>query len=370
MQYYAKKIAEKGFVYEMQHAGFKAKLMRAPRLKDIGRAHGLPAGDPIPVFPIAALPGAPADWVRGPGTYVCPVDSDWGLWFDWTSNDHLNTAVLPSVKGMNPITGQKLESLRLEEYSDRCPVHDEPFAHDNLCEKCGYKWPPQGFVSAPNILWFDGFRVGDKVRQFFFSEDEKRDIASLVIGKENTVPAFGFAFYRPKNPRTPPPSPIRARAVKDFGCFGGVKIGSYYSGPKYGTPISAQSMNVHGTVTVCDTADIAREGAITQCYAAMAAPMADCAAAEESVFTSADVSMEREVKTSGLIKDVSVGAGAEIQELVRDSLGVKGWQEEPAALIRLYFCFETQFNDIVKKSGRVKEMVSRAEGYLKGLPVG
>ena len=32
--------------------GFNASLMRAPRLKDNGMAHGLPTGQQMPVFPV------------------------------------------------------------------------------------------------------------------------------------------------------------------------------------------------------------------------------------------------------------------------------------------------------------------------------
>jgi len=68
---------------------------------------------------------------------------------------------------------------------------------------------------------------------------------------------------------------------------------------------------------------------------------------------------------------VSVGAGAEIdQKLQMDSLGVEGWQEEPGAIIRLYFAFEEQFLDIVHSAGGIAKLEGEKEGYLKGLPVG
>ena len=79
------KEANKSAVTVMEHAGFKARIMKARRLTGEG-VHGLPSGSPIDVFPIASLPGCPEGWVKEAGTYVCPVSSDWGLWFDWTLN--------------------------------------------------------------------------------------------------------------------------------------------------------------------------------------------------------------------------------------------------------------------------------------------
>jgi len=346
MKFFAKEIAKSGYVFRMEHAGFMASLMCAPRLEDTGRACDLPPGEPIPVFPLAALPGAPEGWVREVGSYVCPVDADWGLWFDWTMNDKMNTAVVPSVKGMNPITGQKLEGLSLSEYSDKCPVHGEPFTHGNFCEKCGYDWPPQNYICAPNTLWWDGFRQPDgKVRQFFFTADESRDVASLVIGKENTVPAFGFGFFRPKNPRTAPKTTYRSSVMdfgeSSFGSFcnaGDVVYGCSNSTLDYSEP--------DGLCMSClDGAEVASKG-ITRGF------------------------VNSQSVRKQPVASVSVGAGAEIsQELNRDSLGVDGWQPEAAATIRLYFCFREQFMSIVNNGG-VKTFSSDPAGFMKNVPVG
>jgi hypothetical protein len=367
MEYYAKKFAPKGYVLRMEHAGFKASLMRAPKLEDRGYAHRLPQGDPIPVFPLAALPGAPEGWVREAGSYVCPVDANWGLWFDWTMNDEMNTAVVPSCKGMNPITGQKLEGLGLEEYSDKCPVHKEPFAHGNYCEKCGYEWPPQNYVCSPNTLWWDGFRQPDgKVRQFFFSEDESKDIASLVIGKENTVPAFGFGFFRPKNPRTAPKMSFRGGDFHSKGFshhIGGQSLMGCMEEPM-GCSIDMASSDDTGPAHVYYASSVCN-----------AAPTASCAPKAGGVIRSRGMPMRMKAASPApvkaqAVKAVSVGAGAEIaQNLVRDNLGMANWLPEAAGTIRLYFCFQPQFEHIVNNGG-VKEFEKSKEGFLKGLPVG
>ena len=371
--YYAQRIAKQGWVMEMEHAGFKAQLMMAERLSDSDRSYGLPPGDPIPVFPIATLPGAPKEWVREAGTYVCPVDVEKGLWFDWTHNDQLNTAVIPSVKGMNPITGQKIENLRLEQYADKCPVHDKPFAHGRLCEECGYEWPPQNYVCAPNTLWWDGWRQSDgTVRQFFFTDEEKRDIASLIIGKENTVPAFGFAFYRPKNPRSYPRQVMRGSG------FGGQSL----MGSKTCNAISVYSQKISdkswqpqessGSPSYDKTAGMASGGVQCNLGAGLNDQNQDTLdhygddVVGESLFALDELPEPTPRKT----KDVAVGAGAKIDQVLEDdSLGLDGWQEKETAAIRLYFCFEKQFAQIVKKGG-VKELASNPAGYLDKLPIG
>ncbi len=373
--YYALKTAPKGHTTQMRNGRFTASLERARRLKDIGRAHGLPAGTPVPVYPIDALPGAPESWVREPGCYVCPVESGWGLWFDWTNNDKLNTAILPSVKGMNPITGQKLDDLSLHQYKERCPVHDMPFKGDErLCEECGYKWPPQSYVASPNVLWWDGFRTPDgKVRQFFFSEEEIRDVASAVIGKENTVPAFGFAFFEPKKRREPPP---RSRITRSLGfsphSFGGYQGGLTKKG-LIGTSTSwkggyGTSMGYSANVDVNNEL----QNFVYAAACSAPAPTEHGLVADQEELCG-NIEFPLDIHTDSLEavkKDVAVGAGAEInQDLSPDPLAPTDWKEEPSAIIRLYFVFEPEFNDIVKRGG-IKNLDGDPEGFLKGIPVG
>lgn len=212
--------------------GKKAVIKLTPRLNGEDSFH-LPPGRAARVFLVDSLPGCPEDWVRGEGSYVVPIHPDVAFWFDWTQNDHLNTAVLSSVKGLNPITGLKIDGIKLEKYKEKCPVHNEPFNHGRYCSKCDYKWPAQSYVSSPNTLWWDGFRQPDgTVRQFFFSEEVERDVAAACLGGEqNTVPAFGFAFFEPKVRRaTPPPPQYRPNSPMSFLGIKGFSGESGYSG--------------------------------------------------------------------------------------------------------------------------------------------
>ena len=364
---YASQIASeqkktKSIVREMECGGFKASLMRANRLTGDG-LHGLPPGSKVGVFPIAALPGCPEGWVRATGTYVCPVDVSWGLWFDWTMNDRYNTAIIPSVKGMNPITGQKIDHIGMEQYRDKCPIHNTEFSHDRYCEKCDYKWPPQNYVCYPDTLWWDGFRSPDgSVRQFFFTEDEKRDIASLVIGKENTVPAFGFVFYRTKVQRNiTPPNEARGSIL-----VGGNSWCSEWSkNVKYGvggSSAGAAPLVSYNSNHFYDADEITCNVSVQH--------VNSCKNYLRSMDTEHKTSGEISIPPQQEIKEVSVGGGARInQSLTVDPLALDGWCEKEAALIRLYFVFEPQFREIVEKGG-IKDVSGTGTGYLSGLPLG
>jgi hypothetical protein len=379
----------------MVHKGFRAVLRQTKKLNDIGRPHGLPPGTPVPVYPVEALPGCPDTWVREAGSYVCPVSTDWGLWFDWTANDEINTAVVSSVKGMNPITGQKMEDINLHRYVEKCPVHNCDFVGDRLCPKCEYKWPPQNYVSSPKTLWWDGFRQPDgTVRQFFFSEDEKRDIASLVIGKENTVPAFGFVFYEPKERRIGPDvyrgsaGPTGhtgpAGSIGHTGHIGPIGPFDKYTYPAIKTAFpkitwegSSSSSSLSGPEPICAEPhddfdiddDLDDDG--SPCYAFASSDIVKTSGVMGFAPEPSDFAPRTMVRSMSMAppKSVSVGAGAEIrQNLIEDNHALTEWKEKPSAMIRLYFVFKEQFEQIVDKG--VKDLSGSKEGYLKDLPVG
>ncbi len=88
------------------------------------------------------------------------------------SHDH-HVAIVLSVQGVNPITGQQTKKLRLEQYREKCPVHDCEFGHDRFCKECEYKWPAQNYLTTTSTpsgqLWIDGWRAQDgKIAGFLF----------------------------------------------------------------------------------------------------------------------------------------------------------------------------------------------------------
>lgn len=361
-----KKLSEVS-VSVLEYSGYKARIMEAELLKGKHR-HGLPPGMAIDCIPLACLPGCPENWVRQNGSYVVPVKADKGLWFDWTLNDEFTTAVIPSVKGMNPITGMKIESLAMEQYRDKCPIHDVSLTHGNFCEKCGFNFPHQNYVhGVGQKLWLDGFIQPDgTVRQFYFTEDELRDVASHVIGKENTVPAFGFAFYRYMKEvvrpvetyrtsgyfkcKSSPGAATKGTTTTDWGTVGSDWVP--YDWKKctltISNPYKVKCMSLNSTVqeSVCYSADTIK------------------------VLSEEEGRALRPQFYEQAQKEVSIGAGSLItQSVTVDMRPLEDYHKEPQAVMRIYFVFEPQLLEIVERGG-IKKIESSTEGYLKGVPVG
>jgi hypothetical protein len=403
----------------MEYKGFTAQIMKAQRLTG-DHVHSLPPGSSIDVYPVDMFNEPLPHWIKGQGNYVVPVQPDWGLWFNWTKNDSLNTSVMPTVKGMNPVTGQKTEGYGLERYENKCPVHNIEFKEGRFCEECNYKWPPQNYVAAPNRLWWDGFRTSDgNVRQFFFTEDLAKSIPENVIGKHNTVPAFGFAFYKTKKTRGNPLGNSRGGGWK-CGEISGVSItnskwssgSSGYTTVSHGlsgtltghTPIGSYTSNsLNSQLDALANQHLGKAHKISEpdiedaCYMVCSGtapcgidPLSQSALSNgiNSAFNISDFDqcqesiqpdsgsrgsrkISKKIKTSASLAtaEVGIGAGAQIhQDLLVDPLKLEDWQEEPTAVMRLYFVFMDQFN-ILKNKG-FKDLTGSREGFLSNMPVG
>lgn len=353
---YAVKIAPKHQT-TMICKGFQAQLMYTQRLKEIGRPHSLPLGSPLPVYHVDSFPACPKEWIRGSGNYVCPVATDIGLWFNFTMND-ADVAVLASVKGMNPITGQKLDALRLERYNETCPKHKIPFQGDRFCPECNYKWPPQSYIAWPNTLWWDGFRQPDgTVRQFFFSSEEERDVASLVIGKENVVPAFGFAFFRTKTPTK----------RKQISYRSPLYYGGNYGGACGQSVFTCNASHISYKALDSTTSDMS-EMDFSCCSPGGSQTIASSSRGIGGQSVNSAVDHGRYRAKRSMSKAVAVGAGAEIsQGLKADTLPLDSWGDKPA-IMRLYFVFEEQFRKIAE--GGILDLEGSKKGFMDGLPVG
>ena len=184
--------------------------------------YNLPPYDECPAFNVDKYPACPPNWMHGSdkaSSYFVPVRSGRGMWFDFTQNEHHShhVAVVISVQGVNPITGQRVKELNLEQYRNKCPVHDVDFQGFRFCPECGYSWPAQNYLANTSsaIFWIDGFRNEQgQVRQYIITEEEIRSVAKAIIG-DDRVYAIGFAFYLSKNPK----QKLMARQVP----FGGKK---------------------------------------------------------------------------------------------------------------------------------------------------
>jgi hypothetical protein len=169
---------------------------------------GLPPHNRRPAFVVDEYPACPPNWMKGTAeasSYFVPVLAEHGLWLDFnlnSKNTHHVAAVI-SVQGVNAITGQQTDKMRLEQYNKKCPVHKKEFGHERFCEECGFKWPKQNYLASNatpgGYFWLDGFRAQDgHVRQYIFTEEVIRGVAAQVIG-EDRVFSIGVAFYLSKD---------------------------------------------------------------------------------------------------------------------------------------------------------------------------
>lgn len=392
----------------MEHKGFSAQIMEAIRLRGEGTFE-LPTGTAMPVYPSDAFLTYPEAWMKGPGVFVVPVRPDRGLWFNWRMNSEINTAIIPTVKGCNPITGMQTSGFHLEKYETKCPKHGCDFLAERFCPECNYKWPDRNYISM-SPSWWDGFRADDgSVRQFFFSEDELRDIATHMIGKENTVPAFGFAFYSPKEPRIEQTGTLRGGSI---GATLGIDV-LYESSPPqhiYSTNILYESspspvadygltgssaVPCAGAVSFCSTDSLGVEYGATK----LGAKMSESSGTKRSRGFSKSLSKTsslpqmtlisddgmdaplvkediyrperhcRSVELPKPVKEVSIGAGAKIrQALNADSYPLDSWHETPDAVMTIYFVFQEKFEEL--KAGGMRDLEGVKNGMLEGLPVG
>ncbi len=366
----------------MEHKGFFARIKEADRLTG-DYVHSLPPGRDLPVYQADAFKVYPENWMKGPGVFVVPVRPNKGLWFDWRDNDACNTAIIPTVKGCNPITGLQTTGFFMERYESKCPKHGCDLQAERFCPECGYKWSDRNYVSQ-SPLWWDGFRSEDgSVRQFFFTEEMMRDVATHMIGKENTVPAFGFAFYSTKQPR---PKIVEQYIYQSYA----VKTPVYLNAPLYSTGgIHEVKGGQSGLGTLrCakkfkTSTEALQKDVSFSCSAP--APSEQMSASMESLIdmdcersynpSQNDVvldsfTMETEVRESYTPqKEVVVGAGVKIrQELPVDTGNLDIWKDKPDSVMTVYFVFQEEFNRMA--AGGLKDFKDCKDGMLNGLPVG
>ena len=366
----------------LEFKGFRARIMEAERL--VGESlHALPPGNPLPVYQVDQFSKHPDSWMTGAGNFVVPVNANKGLWFDWTMNDDQNTAILPSVKGANPITGLPTSGFELTQY-DKCPIHDIEFTGNKFCEKCGYKWPSQNYVTAPNKLWWDGFRADDgSVRQFFFTEDLVRDMPSQLVGEENTVPAFGFAFYSPKkrrvreqNARSHTSGMSKLSKSPTPTTFGGTSLYELEQMSKGATNsvVTKGSGSLGGDVlyssnVVTYSCDEIPTLSMEQAQQKYGDKLGMASFADDAMHMDMGLNLTRGIDVTP--KEVSVGAGAKInQVLAPDRDPVDVWREEPDAVMRIYFVFQDEFEKWKAESGGLKSLDAQTDGMMAGKIVG
>lgn len=380
--------------------------------------HGLPPHGRTYVYPVDEYPACPTNWMHGSdkaSSYFCAVESGKGMWLDFNgnANDEYEIAVVISVQGINPITGQKTTEMRLEQYASKCPLHDVEFQQDRFCPKCKYKWPAQNYMATTGtrrgLFWLDGFRSAEGViRQYIISEEEARGVASNKIGKDRVF-AIGIAFYRSKDKKPKPVYSGFTRGVtKSCSTYGGTQVMGYCppsspaqydeptldacldsfemgdSGPAGAAggawacaepPASEEKVIVKGTPSGQSLGGGTLKARLQAKFGAKkgsvkySADEVKCISTSSSSNEASQSSSKRVAKTVDPVtpKTFEIAAGARIdQEIAPDPKSLDYWEEAPAGMIYINYTDQETVTKILE-AGKREEL---EEGMLTDVPVG
>lgn len=324
-------------------------------------ACALPEYNRRPAYVVDEYPACPQNWMKSSGdasSYFVPVMSEHGMWLDFNQNQtHTHDiAIVVSVQGINAVTGQKTDKLRLEQYKKKCPVHNEPFGHERYCEKCGFKWPAQNYL-ASNVtpfgkLWLDGFRAQDgEVRQYIFTEEVVRGIASQLIG-DDRVFSIGVAFYLSKEPKKiPEPKTLTLRMSNPISNWSGTKNMNKYGSINRGLISSYPNFSYEVDTCASLGVDSLSDGTYS---------VSNCA--------SLDMVDTRECAEPIETTKLEIGAGAKInQQIHADTEKLSYWQKQPAGIIYINY---VPIEDAEKIISAGKTMFGNGEGFMSGLRTG
>jgi hypothetical protein len=210
-----------------------------------------------------------------------------------------------------------------------------------LCTACGKTWPNTNYVDSSDMR-LDGFRAEDgTVRQFYITDDKSKDIASYLIGSDNTVPAFGLAYFKSFSYMYEIYKKLQDENNKKMP-FGGWPIipstPSPYPMWKWEPGISY--LNCVTTLTE-STVGLVDTTTATASYVA----------GIDYAYTGADF---------------SVGAGAKIsQNLDNNDTDISNFSKTADSVVRIYVLFKEEF-DRYSKDG----FINSEDNMLAGLPVG
>lgn len=375
----------------MEANGLKCTLNLPPALRsqfdqaDEEEDLGLPPYGERVSFLVDDFEGSPASWMRGSpreASYFVPVRAEHGLWLDFNANSrHLHqVAALVSIQGVNAVTGLPTEgALRLEQYRERCPRHNEPFGEGRFCQGCGFKWPHQNYLASTGtprgLFWLDGFRAKDgRVRQWVFTEEMARGVAAQVIG-DKRVFALGIAFFLSREPKPlpPPPKPLYRGGRLTLG--GGVPhaygLGSTRGAMKGGLGDWSNTRGPEGDEACFAALDVGAVDALEEMDADTAppTPQARRVAVPAAASAAATPSRAARAVSQQPAKRLEVAAGARIdQEVYPDPQPLEFWQDQPAGIIYVNYVDEDTARAILQ-AGRI-DRTARGDGFMASLTVG
>lgn len=389
------------------------------------QVHSLPPYRRRKSFLVDEYPACPENWPRSQGSltsFFVPVVEGKGMWLDFNDlSTPYELAIVVSVQGVNAVTGMPVEDVYLEQYREECPKHKVKFGPHRFCEKCGYRWPKQNYVSSAGTpsgsLWLDGFRAADGiVRQYILTAEKIRGVAKHIVG-ERRVYAIGLSFFLSKEKcRLRDRSPLRVG--------GGTTVMDWGGGPVYGkgldmgdneqicyfsstgdtsTDSIGGSLGSEGTFSKGATKGshslykMATVSCAAPAASASAAPtkggghskwatkglmkaksfisdgvksvQSQMPAADDDIQYASERTFERGITNPVQVKNLEVGAGEKIDQCVFDDPNdLDFYRKDPEAVIVINYCPEEDARKIIA-AGK-KDIVGSKEGFLQSIPTG
>jgi hypothetical protein len=321
-----------------------------------------------------AYTDCPDNWEHGSSkasSYFVEAKEGCGMWLDFNANKNYeyDIAAVISIQGVNPITGQPTNiPLKLQKYEKQCPLHLEDFAQDRFCNKCGFKWPSQNFISSSGSpsdrFWLDGFRNAEgSVRQYVFTKDTAKGVANAILG-EDKVYAIGVAFYKSKQKKE------KLRGLSGFSGYSGASGYSGCSGS-----LSSFTREMTATYSLPKTQWINTNSSHNSNYpiigvggssaSAYSAPIqSNVVKEEENTYGTSFMDFDSYSDEKQESISYEVGAGSKIkQDIYIDRNSLDYWEEAPHGIIYVNYTDSKTMKTILK-GGKRKET---EEGFLANI---
>jgi len=376
--------------------------------RDKDNRNNLPEYAPVSIYTVDEYPTCPNNWMHGSdisSSYFGGLKEDWAIWLDFNEcfNHTYDVAVVLSVQGINPVTGQTMigdNPLRLEQYHKICPIHSVDFKQDYFCEECGFKWPGQNYLSTTGtpfgMFWLDGFRTSDgNVRQYIITAEKMRGVAAQVMDSpEKRVFAIGMAFYLSKKKKPEQPKFKKKRIKKYKSSDSSYNSSITWTQPSFFSPMhSGLNRNMSSSSSTIssscsrknvnpDVIDSRYDRSVYQ----LGPNLTESQLAEIDAAVAAGKNVERFytlnknafkqnliIEEGGIVepvipvKKLEVGAGALVNQLVYDDpKNIKYWEEKPAGMIYINYCDEITLKKILNNGKRA----DKKDGFMQGIQVG
>lgn len=370
---------------DMVIKNLKCSINLPNKLEDNKIVHSLPPYATISPYLVDMYSGCPNNWMHGSDmatSYFVEVEENKGMWLDFNDCfEHNNdVAIVISIQGINPITGQKTDKLRLEQYKEKCPVHSVSFESERFCPECKYKWPAQNYLTTTStsfgLLWLDGFKTPDgTVKQYVFTEELIKGIAHQLIGGDKTY-SIGIAFYISKKEKDKSKNNNSYDCIKHIADNFNLNNSSksrlpmhelYPMKELYSMKKSYDSLwdnNIQYTSSIEKKGGPYATGQVDRCSIVVNNIYKDGIVLKSIETPDNIIDSVEEISHKKSTKKLEIGAGSLIkQQIYEDDKKIDYWEKKPYGMIYINYCDKITFDNIIKVGKREE----KKNGFMENL---